>query len=86
MARIVHVDHRAEELAHLDREIDDVRTFAGAEQFGLLAGLDHVAVTHKRIEASACRQDDFAIDLDCQLFAEEQLVAGTELSEHALPH
>ncbi len=42
--RVVHVDHRAEELVHLLGEIADVRALARAEQLGVAADLPDVLV------------------------------------------
>ena len=48
VAGVVHVDHRAEELEELLRQVGDVGALARAEQLGLPAGLDDVGVAGDR--------------------------------------
>ena len=44
VARVVHVDHRAEELVEGGRHVADVRALAGAEELRLAADLEDVGV------------------------------------------
>src|SRR5262249_47589450 len=53
MPRIVHVDHRAEELADLVREVRDIGALAAAEHIRPAAGLDDVLVAGQRPVARA---------------------------------
>ena len=55
VARVVHVDHRAEELGEERRHVEDAGALARAEEVGVAAGLDHVAVAGDRPEAGAAR-------------------------------
>ena len=84
VAGIIHVDHRAIELEHLDRKVGDVRTLPGAEQVWLLAGRDDVGVAHERPVTGARREHVLAVDHQASFFAEEELVLGPELGEHAV--
>jgi len=57
VARVVHVDHRAEELVEGGRHVADVRALTGAEEFGLARHFEDVGVLGHRPEARAARQD-----------------------------
>ena len=56
VARRVHVDHRAEELEQLDRQVADVGAAAGDEQLGRAAHRPHVLPARHRPEPGALRQ------------------------------
>ena len=66
MAGIVHVDETAEELEHLDREVEQRgRATTGTEVLGTLADLDDLVVASYRVDRlHRLRQD--VLDLDRQ--------------------
>ena len=89
--RIVHVDHRAEELVHLLREIADVRALPGAEQRGVAAHGPDVLVAGERVVTGARREREaldhtLVVELQAGRVAErlegafaERSVGGPEL-------
>ena len=54
--RVVHVDHRAEELGDLLRQVADVRALAAAEQLRVAADVPDVVVVGERPVAGALRE------------------------------
>ena len=54
--RVVHVDHRTEELVHLDRKVTDVGALAAAEQLRVAADVPDVVVTRHGAIAGAGRE------------------------------
>ena len=53
--RVVHVDHRPEELEEVRRHVADVRAAPRAEELRVLARLEHVGVPGERVVAGARR-------------------------------
>ena len=57
VSRIVHIDHRAEELVELGRQVGHVGALARLEEVGVSARLDDVGVSGERVVAGAGRQE-----------------------------
>ena len=54
--RVVHADHRAEELVHLLGQVTDVRTLSRAEELRVAADVPDVVMTCQRVVAGSLRK------------------------------